>query len=554
MDKKTIIAILLVAAAWMAYFMITKPEVPEKTQGPAKNEEASKKEEGKKAVSATAVRLEAVKTGGRENQIKIKTKKYAITLSSKGAAITGATYLERNIDLIVDKNPFNSKGILDFGIHFDENEFLGGNQLADAIWTVRNEGGNRVSFFIDTRINESPVRIEKIYTFPDDGYGFKVEYRLRNQGGKSVPLKSEGLIISPGDMLGPVLDYNNTYNNLASIYSLNGDFKQSSKGGGSFFFGLGCGSSSDGAPLKKETGTINWVGIMSRYFLVIMIPEEFTGNATLEDNRKGSGFRAGIHIPISALEPGREVKKTFKVYLGEKDKAHLATVDKSIIDAADVNRIIEPIRNFVIWFLLFINKYIGNLGWSLVIFSLLSKVVFMPLTHKSNESMKKMQQLTPKLNELKVKYKDKPDMLQKEMMKMYKENKVNPMGGCFPLLLQMPFFFALYSALINSIDLWRAPFILWMKDLSMPDTVLTVSGIDLNILPIVMTATTFLQQKLSTVEVAGQQKVMMMLMPVMFIFIFWSMPSGLVLYWALQNVFQILQQVYVNYRAKAKSA
>jgi YidC/Oxa1 family membrane protein insertase len=128
------------------------------------------------------------------------------------------------------------------------------------------------------------------------------------------------------------------------------------------------------------------------------------------------------------------------------------------------------------------------------------------------------------------------------------------MGGCFPLLLQMPFFFALYSALINSIDLWNAPFILWMKDLSMPDTVATISGFHLNILPIIMTGTTYLQQKLTTVDTAGQQKVLMMLMPLMFIFIFWNMPSGLVLYWALQNVFQILHQLFINYRGKAKKA
>jgi YidC/Oxa1 family membrane protein insertase len=116
----------------------------------------------------------------------------------------------------------------------------------------------------------------------------------------------------------------------------------------------------------------------------------------------------------------------------------------------------------------------------------------------------------------------------------------------------MPFFFALYSALIDSIDLWHAPFILWMKDLSMPDTVLSISGFDLNILPILMTASTFFQQKLTTVDTGGQQKIMMMMMPLVFIFIFWSMPSGLVLYWALQNIFQIAQQLFINFRSKGK--
>ena len=552
MDKKTLIAILLVAVAWMAYFIYTKPEIPEKKPDEVQKEEISKKEDGDKINKGRQLKIETLHAGGRENQITVKTKKFEFTLSNRGAVISGARYLDRNIDLIVKKNPYNSKGLLNFPIHFDDDEFLRGNQLDETLWMYREEGRNRITFYTDARINESPVRIEKTYTFPDDGYSFKIEFRFKNYGGRSVTLKNDGLIISPGDMLGPALDYNNTYNKLASIYSINGDFKQSSKGGGGFF--LGCGSTSNGGPLKKETGTVNWMGIMSRYFLLIMIPVDFTGSAVIEDNRSNSGYRTGINIAIKGLEPGKEVKRIFKVYLGEKDKKYLAAVDKSIIDAADVNKIIEPIRNFVIWCLLSINKYIGNLGWALVLFSLLSKIVFMPLTIKSNESMKKMQQLTPKLNELKIKFKDKPDLLQKEMMKLYRENKVNPMGGCFPLLLQMPFFFALYSALINSIDLWNAPFIFWMKDLSMPDTVMSYSGYDLNILPIIMTATTFLQQKLSTVETAGQQKVLMMMMPLMFIFIFWSMPSGLVLYWALQNIFQILHQLILNYRTKTKKS
>ena len=168
--------------------------------------------------------------------------------------------------------------------------------------------------------------------------------------------------------------------------------------------------------------------------------------------------------------------------------------------------------------------------------------------------MKKMQLITPKINELRAKYKDKPDVLQKETLKLYQENKVNPLGGCLPILVQMPFFFALYSALVNSIDLWNAPFIFWMKDLSMPDTVATVAGFNINILPIIMTLTTYLQQKMSTVDTGSQQqKIMMSLMPLMFIFIFWSMPSGLVLYWTLQNIFQIVNQLVVNWRGKKEA-
>ncbi len=548
MDKKNIIAILLIAVIWGGYFIFFKPDKPTKKAEPVTTETIEKDERDTADKSQGAVKVvPAGAAGAAEKEVVVKTKKFMITLSTKGAAITGCTYLERNIDLIVKKNPYNARGSLDFSLLFDDDEFINGSSLGNAIWQLRQEGG-RVTFFTDIRMNGNPVRIEKIYLFQDDGYGFKVEYRFKNNGRNQVAFKNGAVLFSPGEILGPTLDYNNTYNRLMSIYSIGGSFKKADKGGGGFL--LGCGSSSGGDSLKKESGNINWAGIMSRYFLLIMIPEESVAKSVIHDNRKNSGFRTGMYVPMNTLDSGKEIKKSFKIYLGEKDKKRLAAVDKSIVDAADINMLIEPIRNFVIWCLISINKLIGNLGWALVIFSILTKVVFMPLTIKSTESMKKMQQLTPKLNELKAKYKDKPDLMQKEMMKLYRENKVNPMGGCLPLLLQMPFFFALYSALIDSIDLWRAPFMLWMKDLSMPDTVLTVSGFDLNILPIIMTVSTFFQSKLSTVDTGGQQKMMMMMMPLVFIFIFWSMPSGLVLYWALQNIFQIVHQLIINKRSK----
>jgi YidC/Oxa1 family membrane protein insertase len=171
----------------------------------------------------------------------------------------------------------------------------------------------------------------------------------------------------------------------------------------------------------------------------------------------------------------------------------------------------------------------------------------MPLTKKSTDSMKKMQEIAPQIKKLQAKYKGKPDILQQETVKLYKENKVNPIGGCLPLVLQMPFFFGLYSGLINSIDLWNAEFMLWIKDLSMPDTIYTISGFDINILPILMIITTIVQQKQTMVDTGNQQqKIMMYMMPVILLFVFWKMPSGLVLYWFLQNLYQIMHQFIVN--------
>jgi YidC/Oxa1 family membrane protein insertase len=286
-----------------------------------------------------------------------------------------------------------------------------------------------------------------------------------------------------------------------------------------------------------------------------MIPQNFNGTETIFDNREHDGFRTGMYVSMDEILPGMEQTKSFKIYLGEKDKKALKAVDPKIVKASDVSIIIEPIRYFVIWCLLSINSLIGNLGWSLIIFSILTKFVFMPLTKKSTDSMKKMQELAPLIKKIQAKYKDKPDVLQQETMKLYKENKVNPLGGCLPLLLQMPFFFFLYSGLINSIDLWNAKFMLWIKDLSMPDTIYTVSGFDINILPVLMTMTTIVQQKQTMVDTGNQQqKIMMYMMPVILLFVFWKMPSGLVLYWFLQNLYQIMNQFIVNKIGMRKKA
>ena len=546
MDKQSILAIVLIALLWGLYFIITKPEHPQ-TRREGKGPVAEQRTDTTGKAAESAVRLEVPASGGKEQEIPIETKKYSILLSNRGASIVGCDYRERKINLIVKRNPYGERGFLDFTIHFGDDEFLGGGPLEEVLWAVRREGDRRVVFSTDAKIDATPVTIEKVYDFSDESYGFVVEYRILNRGGAPLSFKNKKVVFSPAAIVGPTLDYTNTYNRLRGAYDIDGKFKKVEKGNGSLF---SCWGASNDVPLKKEAGSVRWAGVMSRYFLVLMVPQKFSGTYVIWDNRKNRGFRTGMSVALGECGPGKEIRKTFRVYLGEKDKRKLALVDKSIVDAADVSSITEPIRNFVIWCLMGINHFIGNLGWSIVIFSILTKIAFIPLTIKSTESMKKMQQLNPKLNELKIKYKDKPELLQQETWKLFKEHKVNPMGGCFPLLLQFPFFIALYSALIDSIDLWRAPFILWMKDMSMPDTVATIAGFNLNILPVVMTATTFLAQKLSTVDAGGQQRVMMMIMPLMFIFIFWSMPSGLVLYWSLQNIFQIAHQLVINYRTK----
>lgn len=542
MEKRTLLAVLLTILVWVGWFWLVAPDKPAVQENqvvqekPADvNKEPDKNTAAKSAETASL--LVPAKKDVKEEMIDIVTDKFIFELTNRGAAIKNTNFKERNFDLVFT-GKFSSKGTLDFAIHFSEEEFLKGNSLSDAVWNYKKIDDRTVMFYTDISYEGKPLRVEKIYQFTDKGYDFTVEYRFVNTGKNPVQFRDGSVIFSSSDILGPELDYNNRYNGMTGIYSLDGDYEQAMKGGGFF---------SKAGDIKISQGTVDYTGIMSRYFLLIMKPKDFTGTSMVFDNQAHTGSRTGMKVAMKDMAAGEQAVKSFRVYLGEKDKAMLKSVDPMLVDASDVSTIIEPIRYFVIWALMWINKLFGNLGWSLVVFSVLTKIVFMPLTNKSTDSMKKMQELSPQIKKMQEKYKDKPEVAQREMMRIYKENKVSPLGGCLPLLLQMPFFFALYSALINSIDLWHAPFMLWMKDLSMPDTVYVLSGFNINILPLLMTVSTLIQQKQTMTDTGNQQqKIMMYMMPVILLFIFWNMPSGLVLYWFLQNLYQILHQGIVN--------
>ncbi len=553
MEKRTLLAVLLTMAVWIGWFWFFEPkQVVQTNQNPIAQE--TNTADSKKPVPADSNTTQnaviktvtaGVKKNVKEEIINLKTEKFTFELTNKGASVSKANYSERNINLTLNDKLFGASGNLDFSVHFSEDEFFKGNELNSDIWNVSKIDDRTFKFFTQVIVNGNPLRLEKIYKFTEKGYEFTVEYRFMNTGKKPVKFRDGKAIFSPSDTLGPQLDYKNTYNKMMGIYSIDDSYSQNTKGGGFF---------SKEGDTKKKSGKVDYAGIMSRYFLLIMIPEQFNGTEMIFDNRADSAFRTGMYVDMSEILPGKEIVKSFKIYLGEKDKGMLKGVDPKIVKASDVSTIIEPIRYFVVWCLMGINKLFGNIGWALVVFSILAKIIFMPLTKKSTDSMKKMQELGPQVNKLKEKFKDKPDVLQKETMKLYKDNKVNPLGGCLPMLLQMPFFFGLYSALINSIDLWNVPFIFWIKDLSMPDTVLTISGFDINILPLLMTVSTIIQQMQTTVDTGNQQqKMMMYMMPFVLLFVFWTMPSGLVLFWFLQNLFQILNQFVVNHIGNRKA-
>jgi len=214
-----------------------------------------------------------------------------------------------------------------------------------------------------------------------------------------------------------------------------------------------------------------------------------------------------------------------------------------------MNPVMFPIKKALLWGLLHFAIF-GNYGIAILILTVIVRVIFWPLTHKSTESMKRMQSLQPQMAAIKAKHKDNPQLIQQKTMALYKENKVNPMGGCLPMFIQIPVFIALFAVLRSAIELRYSGF-LWISDLSEPENLfagmIPVVG-SLNILPLLMSATMMWQQKLTTGGTAAatpeqqqQQKMMAVMMPIMMLFFFYKMPSGLVLYWTTSQVLMIAQ-------------
>jgi YidC/Oxa1 family membrane protein insertase len=200
------------------------------------------------------------------------------------------------------------------------------------------------------------------------------------------------------------------------------------------------------------------------------------------------------------------------------------------------------------------HEFAGNFGIAIIIVTVLIKVLFYPLTRKSFTAMRDMQRMQPKLEALKKKYEKDKERLNKEMMALYRTEGINPLGGCLPMVLQIPVFFALYQVLLNSIELRHAPFLFWINDLSSPEDLYTLDvagfGLPLRLLPLVMGVTMMMQQKMTPSSMDKAQQQIMMIMPVMFTFLFWGFPSGLVLYWLVNNVISIMQQWWMNRGAK----
>ena len=290
-----------------------------------------------------------------------------------------------------------------------------------------------------------------------------------------------------------------------------------------------------------SSGDIYWAGLMTNYFLSAVLPE--TGQNTVFKGRitDGGVWRAAVELQDITLNADQPSELHTAWWLGPKSRDLLDAAPndlKSSINMGIFSFLAVPLLKLLTIF----EGFLGNWGLAIILLTVLIKIVFWPLSRKSFKSMEQMKKLQPMMKQLQEKYKDDKEALSREMMQLYKTYGVNPMGGCLPILIQLPVFVALYQALLNCIELRHASFItylpgtdmLWLADLSVKDP--------FYITPLVMGATMFLQQWLSPAMGDPQQRKIMMIMPVVFTVMFINFPSGLVLYWLCNNILSIIQQ------------
>jgi YidC/Oxa1 family membrane protein insertase len=308
---------------------------------------------------------------------------------------------------------------------------------------------------------------------------------------------------------------------------------------------------------KKFAGQIGWVAYEDEYFITAIVPDGHP-----EGSFKGASLPSGVikgtyMTPSISLRAQEQVSSQFTLYLGPRELSLLKELDKKL-DLALNFGFFDIIARPMLSALRFFNKYVNNYGVSIIIITILIKILFWPLTHKSYKSMKEMQKLKPLMDKIREKYKHDKQQMNKEVMALYRTYKVNPMSGCLPMLVQIPVFIALYNLFGKSIELRHAPFMLWINDLSAPDRLFNFPfeipfmspPYGIPVLTLLMGATMFITQKMTPMPGDPTQAKVMMFLPLFFTFLFINFPSGLVLYWLVNNVLQIGQQ----YRIKKSSA
>ncbi len=538
MDKRTIMAFGLILVLLVVFNMYFTPKTPQQTPEKIQPQAETKNQPLTDAPSkpAAAETKEPVRGGGSSTAQKetalakaetkaakyfpVETPYMKVTLSDLGGAISSVELKkykatvkgDKNKEMIEDIRPYAYvPQITKNGAAYDNVYFKTDKEslmVTDKPETITLTG---------TLLDGS--KIKKIYTFNKDNYTIDIKYEL-----ESIDIKDI------------YYDFTLVSDKRESSYIFKGPFVYDKKL-------QQIDKIKDAMNFNKDYA---YAGFDEGFFTFIWIPESDSKPAL-------TVLKTEKNIPVIRCFSDKS-SLTGKLYFGPKESKTLQSLNvkaEKIIDFGWFDIIAKPL----ILGLKLSNRFTHNYGIDIILLAILIQLIFHPLNVKSYKSMKKMQELQPLIKQLKEKYPNDKQKLNQEMMQIYKTKGINPMGGCLPMIIQLPVFIALYKGLSGAIELRHAPFMLWINDLSAAEDLFSFTAmgftLPVRVLPLVMGITQFIQQKMTPTAAADpMQEKMMLLMPIVFLFIMWGFPSGLVLYWLTNNVFSIGRQYYLNKQAK----
>ena len=394
------------------------------------------------------------------------------------------------------------------------------------------------------------VTIRKKFFFPpgkEEKDNFLAEMDVDFVNGGAQPYANPGYFVALGSAA-PIHPKDYSYY-TRMVWCLDGKAKGVDVnwfgGGGGF---LGIGSRAPQPFYQQDLANADWAALSNQFFTTLVAPLNAKGNGIwghrfdISPEQKMFGLSGALRMPPFQVAPGQSYSARFEIWAGPKIYHRLARLDHNEAEIMDFG-MFKIVSQFLLNFLNWLHGFLGSYGWSILALTAVVKIVLWPLQDKANKSMRRMSLLNPKVQELRDKYKDDPTKMNQEVMKLYKDYGINPVGGCLPMMIQIPIFFGLFKMLGQAVELRNSSF-LWVKDLSQPDTVAHLFGVPVNVIPLCMAASQIWLMAMTPKTGDPTQRRVMMFTPLIFLFICYNFAAALALYYTTQNLFSIVQFYY----------
>jgi YidC/Oxa1 family membrane protein insertase len=409
------------------------------------------------------------------------------------------------------------------------------------------EGANELSVRFESA-EVGGAKVVKTYTFQRGSYNIGVKHELTNLSG--APMSPQIYLQLLRDGRPPEGQSTSYFSSTGFTYTGPAIYTDAKK-----FLKVETAEidkrPANGAYKTEATGTDGWAAMIQHHFVSAWLMPGNTAPREFVTNKVGAGdYTVAMVQPLGTLAPGATVTHQATLYAGPQDEKKLGAMEPGLELVKDYGRV-TILAKPLFWLLDQLHGLLGNWGWAIIALVVLLKIAFYWLNASAYRSQAKMKAVNPRIMEMRERLKEKPQEMQQEMMRIYREEKINPLGGCLPIVVQMPFFIALYWVLLASVEMRGAPWLGWITDLSKPDSlfgVLPLGNMPIGPLPILMTLSSVLQVALGPKAPDPTQAKMMWIMPLAFSFMFFYFPSGLVLYWLTNNLLSIAQQWYINKR------